>query len=93
MSPHLWVRAETKALERRSGLSPVSAQELVARGFRVTVEQSEQSCFNSALFAKAGCELAPSGSWHQAPDDAFILVQLVSPWCSARPENPGALDR
>ena len=73
MSNHLWVRAETKALEQRCGLSSESAKELVARGFKVTVEQSDLSCFDSVLFENAGCELVASGSWRQAPDKAFIL--------------------
>ena len=38
--PHLWVRSESRANERRVGLTPDGLRELQAQGFRVTVEES-----------------------------------------------------
>ena len=37
---HLWVRAEQRENEERVGITPAGAAELIAQGFRVTVEES-----------------------------------------------------
>ena len=70
---HLWVRSEARANEQRSGLTPEGARELIARGFRVTVEQSPHRILPIADYAAAGAEIAPEGSWPQAPADAIVL--------------------
>lgn len=41
---HIWLRAETRANERRSPLLPVGAAQLIADGHRVTVEDSPDRC-------------------------------------------------
>ena len=69
----IWLRAETKAGERRSALSPAGASELVENGTPVTVERSENRIFTDAEYAAAGCGLADAGSWTEAPADAWIL--------------------
>ena len=38
--PHLWIRSESRANERRVGLTPDGLRELRIQGFRVTVEDS-----------------------------------------------------
>lgn len=70
---HLWVRSESRANEQRAGLTPAGAAELVARGFRVTVEESPHRILPTADYAAAGAEIAPEGSWPQAPADAIIF--------------------
>ncbi|WP_207496946.1 saccharopine dehydrogenase [Yoonia tamlensis] len=70
---HLWVRSESRANEDRVGLTPAGAAQLLAQGFRVTVEESSQRIIPIAQYADAGCEIAPEFSWVDAPDDALIF--------------------
>ncbi|WP_158965248.1 saccharopine dehydrogenase [Chachezhania sediminis] len=70
---HLWVRAEQRANEQRTPLTPAGAAELIAMGFKVTVEDSPTRCLSLDGYRAAGCEIAPAGSWIDAPAEAFIL--------------------
>ncbi|MBD3665781.1 saccharopine dehydrogenase [Sulfitobacter sp. TSTF-M16] len=70
---HLWVRAEPRAHERRVGLTPQGAASLLAAGFDVTVEASEDRIIATSKYADAGCTIAPEGSWPDAPDNAIIF--------------------
>ncbi|KRW98026.1 saccharopine dehydrogenase [Paracoccus sp. MKU1] len=70
---HLWVRAESRANERRVGITPAGARELIAQGFRVTVEESPHRILPIADYAAAGAEIAPQGSWPDAPAEAIIF--------------------
>ncbi|MGB1034733.1 MAG: saccharopine dehydrogenase [Primorskyibacter sp.] len=69
--PHLWLRAETRANEARYPLSPRGAAQMMAQGWHVTVEHSDQRCI--PLSAYDGAALAPLGGWREAPADAVIL--------------------
>ena len=71
--PSLWLRAETKPGEARTALVPGDAAALIERGFHITVEPSPERTFTAAEFQRAGCELAPAGSWVTAPTDTYIL--------------------
>ena len=71
--PHLWVRSESRANERRVGLTPDGARELRAHGFRITLEDSPHRILPTSAFAEAGAEIAPEGSWPDAPSDAIIF--------------------
>lgn len=73
MTITLWLRAETRADERRTPLTPSDAARLVEDGFSIMVEESAERVFADAAYAAAGCRLVPPGSWTVAPDDAFIL--------------------
>ena len=70
---HLWLRAEERPDEARVGLTPGGAAELVARGFRVTVEESPARCLPLADYLAAGCAAAPEGSWRGAPAEAIVF--------------------
>ncbi len=71
--PLLWLRAETKAFERRTLLTPHSAAQLLACGYEVVVERCEQRIFNNHEYGTIGCQLVDAGAWHTAPSDAIIL--------------------
>lgn len=73
MTVKLWVRAESKANERRVALVPNDAKSLVDAGFQVTVERSSVRAIADSDYETAGCTLAAEGSWPDAPEDAFIL--------------------
>lgn len=70
---HLWLRAESRANERRAGLTPAGLRDLVAQGFRVTVEESPHRVLPPGDYAAAGGEIAPEGSWPDAPAEAIIF--------------------
>lgn len=70
---HLWVRSESRPNEERVGLTPQGAAKLIASGFRVTVEQSQQRIIPIADYAQVGCAIAPEFSWVDAPIDAMIF--------------------
>jgi saccharopine dehydrogenase (NAD+, L-lysine-forming) len=82
---HLWIRAEARPTEQRAPLVPVDAGGLVARGWRVTVEESPTRVFPVADYASLGCEVARAGSWPEAPADAVVLG------IKELPEQPRAL--
>lgn len=70
---HLWVRAEQRPNEERVGLTPEGAKALIAKGIRVTVEESSVRAIPLAGYVAAGCEIAPENSWPEAPLDAIIF--------------------
>lgn len=71
--PLLWLRAEYKAFEERTLLTPSVARQLVEAGHEVVVERSESRCFADEDYASAGCRLADAGDWQNADEQAIIL--------------------
>ncbi|MEW1547314.1 saccharopine dehydrogenase [Streptomyces tsukubensis] len=71
--PGLWLRHETRPTESRTPLVPADAAQLVARGVRITVEESPQRAVELGEYVRAGCETAPAGSWPTAPGDTYVL--------------------
>lgn len=84
-SPHLWIRHEVRPTERRAPVVPADVRRLLASGVRVTVERSPQRVFTDDEYAGAGAELVDTGSWADAPDDAYVLG------IKELPEEPAAL--
>lgn len=70
---HLWVRAEQRPNEERVGLTPEGAATLIAKGIRVTVEQSHVRAMPIDGYCSAGCIIAPENAWPDAPLDAVIF--------------------
>lgn len=70
---HLWVRAEERANERRVGVTPTGVAQLLAAGFSVTVEDSPTRIIPIDSYRQAGAQIAPPGTWRQAPADAIIF--------------------
>jgi len=70
---HLWVRAESRANERRVAITPAGVAQLIDKGFHVTVEQSASRILPAHRYAEAGAAIAPEGAWTAAPDEAVIL--------------------
>ena len=73
MNTTIWLRAETKHHEQRTALTPATAKMLIDAGLQVVVERSEQAAIPADAFAECGCQLAPAGTWRQAPSDVYIL--------------------
>jgi len=70
---HLWLRAEQRPNEDRTGLTPEGAQALIDKGFRLTVEESRSRIIPLDGYRAAGAEIAPEGSWPDAPRDAIVF--------------------
>jgi saccharopine dehydrogenase (NAD+, L-lysine-forming) len=70
---HLWLRAEQRANEDRTGLTPDGAAALIARGLTVTVEDSRTRILPIDAYRAAGCAIAAENSWPDAPRDAIIF--------------------
>ncbi len=63
---HLWLRAEQRAHETRTGLTPQGAARLMASGVQVSVEESPTRIIPDADYAAAGCEMVRTHSWPDA---------------------------
>lgn len=70
---HLWVRAESRPNEDRVGITPDGVRALIAQGYRLTVEDSPRRIIPIDSYREAGAEIAPEGSWPDAPPDAIIF--------------------
>jgi saccharopine dehydrogenase (NAD+, L-lysine-forming) len=70
---HIWVRAEHRDNEARVGLTPSGASALLADGYKITVERSENRIIPDADYENAGCHMAACHSWPTAPVDAVIF--------------------
>lgn len=70
---HLWIRSETRPTEQRVPIVPADAARLVADGVRITVEESAQRIVPLVDLAVAGAQIAPAGSWVEAPRTAYVV--------------------
>lgn len=70
---HLWMRAEVRATERRAPITPGDAAILIADGAELTVEHSDQRVFDIGEYAEAGAAIADTGSWVDAPSNAYVV--------------------
>jgi saccharopine dehydrogenase (NAD+, L-lysine-forming) len=69
----IWMRGEPRENEARAPMAPNGAADLVAKGWRVVVEDAADRCIPTASYRDVGCEIVENGSWVDAPDDAIIL--------------------
>lgn len=70
---HLWVRAEERPNEERTGILPDGVATLIDAGMQVTVEASDARVIMIEGYAEAGAAIAAPGSWREAPGDAIIF--------------------
>ncbi|MDG2406263.1 MAG: saccharopine dehydrogenase [Paracoccaceae bacterium] len=70
---HLWVRAEQRQNEARTGVTPEGAKLLIDSGMRVTVEHSTHRAIALDGYRAVGCDIAPENAWPKAPQDAVIF--------------------
>ena len=71
--PHIWLRAETKHMERRVALTPNFAKQLVDVGYKVTIEDSCQSAIPISAYQGIGCDIKPAHSWREANKDVIVF--------------------
>lgn len=72
-TPTLWMRHESRAGEQRAPIAPQDVRRLVEAGFRVVVEESPTRIFPIAEYEAAGCLVAPTDTWPDAPADAIVI--------------------
>ena len=70
---HLWLRAEQRENEDRTGLTPAGAATLMAQGMTISVEDSPDRIIPTRAYAEAGCTIVAANSWPDAPRDAIIF--------------------
>ncbi len=70
---HLWLRAEQRDNEDRTGLTPDGAAALIAQGMQLSVEDSPDRIIPTDRYADAGATIVPQNSWPDAPRDAIIF--------------------
>ena len=70
---HLWLRAETKKNEKRTALTPDVCTKLLAKGFLISVERSDQRSIGYKEYEAVGCKLVDFGSWKTAPLDCIVI--------------------
>ena len=70
---HLWVRAEQRENEDRTGLTPDGAAALIGMGMQVSVEDSPNRIIPAQAYADAGATIVPQNTWPDAPRDAIIF--------------------
>ena len=70
---HLWLRAEHRVNEKRVGLTPEGAAQLMKNGLKVSIEASDTRIIPTQDYKDAGCEIVREGSWEGAPEDAIIF--------------------
>ncbi|MBX2883708.1 MAG: saccharopine dehydrogenase [Granulosicoccus sp.] len=73
MSTHVWLRAEQKTGEKRIALTPALAEQMLTKGWKVTVERSTQACYTPEQFAAVGCQIVAAGEWQNAPAETIVL--------------------
>ena len=69
----LWIRAESRPNEARTGVTPEGVAALIAAGYDVTVEESRQRSLPMKGYSDAGAKIAREGGWVDAPGDAIII--------------------
>ncbi len=69
----IWMRHEPRDNEARAPLMPEGAAAMVAKGWRVVVEDAAGRCISTEDYRTAGAKIVEAGSWTSAPDEAIIL--------------------
>ncbi|GLQ33936.1 saccharopine dehydrogenase [Amylibacter marinus] len=71
--PHIWIRAEQRAQEKRVPVTPSGVRALMEAGFHVTIENSPARAIPLADYAATGCEIANTDEWINSPASTIIL--------------------
>ena len=70
---HILIRAETRDNERRVGITPIEAKQLIKGGFQVSIEESKGRIIPVSEYIKVGCTVLPENSWINAHSDTIIF--------------------
>lgn len=73
MKQIIWLRNETKPLERRAPLSPQAVKIIIENGYSIFVESSKDRIYSDKEYKDAGAQIVPSGSWKGTTKSSIIL--------------------
>ena len=70
---HILVRAECRDNEKRVGITPLEAKNLLKVGFKVSIEESKSRIIPISKYRDVGCEIVEENSWPNAPLETIIF--------------------
>tara|TARA_B100000927_G_scaffold8403_1_gene6856 strand:- start:257 stop:943 length:687 start_codon:yes stop_codon:yes gene_type:complete len=70
---HILVRAECRDNEKRVGITPLEAKNLLKLGFKVSIEESKSRIIPISKYRDVGCEIVKENSWPNAPLETIIF--------------------
>ena len=70
---HILVRAECRDNEKRVGITPLEAKNLLKLGFKVSIEESKSRIIPISKYRDVGCEIVEENSWPNAPLETIIF--------------------
>ena len=70
---HILVRAECRDNERRVGITPLEAKNLLKKGIKVSIEESNSRIIPISKYRDVGCEIVEEKSWPKWPKQNLKL--------------------
>ena len=70
---HILVRAECRDNEKRVGITPLEAKNLLKMGINVSIEESNSRIIPISRYRDVGCEIVEENSWPNAPLETIIF--------------------
>ena len=70
---HILIRAESRDNEKRVGITPLEAKNLLKQGIKVSIEESNSRIIPISKYRDVGCEIVEEKSWPNAPLETIIF--------------------
>jgi len=70
---HILVRAECRDNEKRVGITPLEAKNLLKLGIKISIEESKSRIIPISKYRDVGCEIVEENSWPNAPLETIIF--------------------
>ena len=70
---HILIRAECRDNEKRVGITPLEAKNLLEKGIKVSIEKSNSRIIPISEYRDVGCEIVEEKSWPNAPQETIIF--------------------
>ena len=75
---HILIRAECRENEKRVGITPLEARNLLEKGIKVSIEESNSRIIPTSKYRDVGCEIVEENSWPNAPLETIIFLSLIN---------------
>ena len=70
---HILIRSECRDNEKRVGITPLEAKNLLNHGIKVSIEESKSRIIPVSNYRDVGCEIVEEKSWPNAPLETIIF--------------------
>ena len=70
---HILIRSECRDNEKRVGITPLEAKNLLNHGIKVSIEESKSRIIPVSNYRDVGCEIVKEKSWPNAPLETIIF--------------------